>query len=81
MKESNYIRQIDKLGRLVPPSDLRKYIDVTPGVDYVEFTLENNAIKIRKYNPSCVFCASDSDIISFKDRPVCKACLAELKNN
>ena len=65
MRAVGYVRQIDKLGRLVLPSDIRKSLGITSGVDSVEFFLDNESVVIRKYRPACVFCGEAENIITY----------------
>lgn len=81
MKAIGCVRQIDKLGRLVLPSDIRKSLDIEDGKDAVELFVEEDSVIIKKYRPSCVFCGSDDDLITYKKRTICQACLNELKND
>ena len=80
MRAIGCVRQIDKLGRLVLPSDIRKSLNITDGVDAVEFFIDNDSVIIKKYHPSCVFCNSAENIISYKNQTLCQDCLKELKN-
>lgn len=82
MRNSGYVRQIDSLGRLVLPIDLRKALCVQSG-DSVEIFLDgdNKRVVLQKYNPpipTCIFCGSQKDISNFKNQNVCKACLDEI---
>lgn len=79
MRAIGCVRQIDKLGRLVLPSDIRKSLNIVNGVDSVEFFVDNDSVIIKKYRPACVFCKSDENIQSFKNQTVCQSCLNELK--
>lgn len=81
MRAIGCVRQIDKLGRLVLPSDIRKSLNIKDGVDAVEFFVDNDSIIIKKYRPSCIFCDSAEDIITYKNQAICQSCLNELKNN
>ncbi len=85
MKNSGYVRQVDSLGRLVLPIDLRKALGVQSG-DSVEIFLDgdNKRVILQKYNlpiPTCIFCGSQKDVISFKNQNVCKACMDEITAN
>lgn len=80
MKAIGCVRQIDKLGRLVLPADLRKALNLVDGEDFVEFFLEGDQIVIKKYRPSCIFCKSAENTVTYKNQPVCRSCLNELKN-
>lgn len=79
MRAVGCVRQIDKLGRLVLPADIRKSLGIVDGTDSVEFFIENDSVIIKKYRPACVFCGSADDITSFKGQTLCENCIAELK--
>lgn len=79
MRAIGCVRQIDKLGRLVLPSDIRKALHITDGVDSVEFFVDNDSVIIKKYRPSCIFCKSDENLINYKNQSVCRDCIEELK--
>ncbi len=79
MRAVGCVRQIDKLGRLVLPADIRKSLGIVDGTDSVEFFIENDSVIIKKYRPACVFCGSADDITSFKGQTLCEGCIAELK--
>ena len=81
MRAIGCVRQIDKLGRLVLPSDIRKSLSIVNGVDSVEFFVDNDSVIIKKYRPACVFCKSDENIVSFKNQTICKSCLEELRSS
>ena len=68
MKNSGYVRQVDSLGRLVLPIDLRKALGVQSG-DSVEIFLDgdNKRVILQKYNlpiPTCIFCGSQKKMLS-----------------
>lgn len=50
---SGIIRNMDDLGRIVPPKEMRKSLSIKDG-DPVEISLENNAIVIRPLRLQCV---------------------------
>ncbi|MBE7037068.1 MAG: AbrB family transcriptional regulator, partial [Ruminococcaceae bacterium] len=37
-------------------------------------------IILRKYEPSCIFCGNSKDVLVFKGRNICPACMSELKD-
>lgn len=71
-------RQIDELGRLVVPKDVRNALNIHAR-DYLEITLEEGRFTVRKAEEACIFCNTTENVVAFKDRFVCPACLAELK--
>ena len=81
MKAVGCVRQIDKLGRLVIPSYIRKSLDLEKGIDFVEFFTDGDSIIIKKYRPACVFCKSDEKLTTFKEQMICETCLEELKKD
>ena len=81
MRAIGCVRQIDKLGRLVLPSDIRKSLGIVNGEDSVEFFVEDDTVIIKKYRPSCVFCGSPENILNFNGQTICEKCMKDLKSN
>ncbi len=77
MKTSGIVRKIDELGRIVLPIEMRNRLEMGPGVG-VEIFFENDAITLRKYEPTCTFCGSAKDVTEFKGKKVCKSCIDEM---
>ena len=73
------IRKVDELGRVVLPREMRRVLGIKPG-ESLNITAEGDRIILTKYEPTCIFCSSDQDVVMFKDQYVCKECLKELKN-
>ena len=44
------LTKVDKMGRTVIPSGIRKILNIKEG-DYIEWTIENNKVIIRKKMP------------------------------
>ena len=79
MKSTGVVRQLDTLGRIVLPIELRRTMDI--GVkDMLEIFVEGDEIILQKYHPSCIFCSDARDVVPYKGKLVCKSCLAELRN-
>jgi len=74
MKSIGIIRQIDNLGRIVLPAELRRKLDIEQG-DSLEIYMEGTDIVLRKYCPSCIFCANINEVKEYKGKLVCKECL------
>ena len=73
MKASGIIRNVDPLGRVVIPKEIRKVMGINEG-DPMEIVKVNNDIVIRKYSKGCIFCGSDQNIFEFREVLVCKEC-------
>ena len=74
------VRPLDELGRIVIPIELRRFIGISQG-DTIEFFIDNASqrIMMRPYRTQeCLFCQSMEQLIYFRERFICAACLQEL---
>ncbi len=77
MKPAGFLCKIDKLGRIVVPKPLRTKYDLNID-DTIELFTDDDAIVLKKYRESCIFCGSDENLLHFESKTVCKHCAAEL---
>lgn len=61
MKSTGIVRNIDDLGRIVIPKELRESMDIKPQ-DSVEIYTENQDIILEKHKITCIFCDSSENI-------------------
>ena len=78
MKSTGMVRQVDKMGRVVIPKEIRSQLNIKNDVDSFEIFMEGDKVILQKYNPTCVFCNSFVDVVSYKDYMVCKKCIEKL---
>ena len=78
MKSTGIVRKLDELGRITIPIELRRTLDIAEK-DSLEIYVDDDRIILRKYEPTCVFCGSSKDVISFKGKNICPTCLNELR--
>ncbi len=78
MKSTGIVRKVDELGRIVLPIELRRTLDIAEK-DSLEIYVDDNRIILKKYEPTCIFCGNSKDVITFKGKNICPACLNELK--
>lgn len=78
MKATGIVRQIDSLGRIVIPKELRRVMKITDEKDAMEIFTEGDTIILKKYEPCCMFCNEADDLVEFKGHSICKVCLSEL---
>ena len=78
MKATGIIRNIDELGRIVIPKELRKKMDMKNSQP-IEIYVDDDKIILMKYVPSCIFCDSAEEVSLFKGKRVCAACIDEMK--
>lgn len=77
MKSTGIVRNIDALGRIVLPKELRGKFGIESGTA-LEIYVEGEKIILKVYNPSCIFCGEAKDIFSFNGKNVCPQCAAAL---
>ena len=78
MKSLGILRPIDKLGRIVIPTSLRKSLNLNTD-DPMEIYVDGSNIILKKYEPACIFCNDTKDVVVYKGRNVCANCIQELK--
>ena len=78
MKSTGVTRQIDELGRFVLPVEIRRALGINLK-DYLEIHVENDAIVLRKFQPSCLFCGNAEDNVIYEGKRICRGCLEKLK--
>ena len=77
MKSTGIIRNIDELGRIVVPKEMRKNLGIEEG-DPLEIYSEGDSIILKKKQRSCIFCGSDEELSEFKEKYICKECLSDV---
>lgn len=78
MKSTGIVRKVDELGRIVLPIELRRTLDIDIK-DSIEIYVENDAIILKKYEPTCIFCGSSESLSTFHEKNICEECLKEIK--
>lgn len=79
MKSTGIVRQLDQLGRIVIPKELRTTFDLKEK-DPVQIFVEGEDIILRKYQPACIFCNDATDIVVFEGKNICRSCLRKLRD-
>ena len=77
MKSTGVVRKVDELGRIVVPIELRRTMDIALKSE-LEIYVEGDHIVLKKYYPACIFCEDTKDIMTFREKKICRTCLAEL---
>ena len=77
MKATGIVRQLDQMGRLVLPAELRHQMGLAVG-DPVEMFVTDDALVLQKHQDKCTFCGSVDDLQTFMDKHVCKNCVTEI---
>lgn len=74
---TEYVRRIDKLGRIVIPMEYRKKVGLEID-DEASIIEENGKIVIQKKTPSCKICGSDENLN--EKFSLCQKCIDKIKN-
>jgi transcriptional pleiotropic regulator of transition state genes len=78
---SGVSRKVDRLGRVVLPSELRKQLEIREG-DLIEIAVdEEGRIVLEKVAHRCVFCRSTGpgvELREFEHKLVCQPCVVAL---
>ena len=78
MQEIGVIRKMDRLGRVVVPSHIRrelKWDDGTP----LEIFADGRGVYLQTYEKSCVFCGERDNVQLFEGKHICKNCITRLQ--
>ena len=77
MKSTGIVRKVDELGRIVLPVELRRTLDIAER-DELEIYLDDDKVVLKKYEPSCIFCAGVHNLVNYHGRNVCMDCIQNL---
>ena len=78
MKATGIVRNVDLLGRIVIPAELRRTLDIDTK-DPLEIFTEGDQILLRKYVPACILCGQEGELTEYKGKMVCRKCIEKLK--
>lgn len=73
MKSAGIVRNVDELGRIVIPMEIRRRLEIHPG-DPIEILVDGDSIILEKYAQSCIFCGEKKELAEFSGKRVCKNC-------
>ncbi|MGG1878243.1 AbrB/MazE/SpoVT family DNA-binding domain-containing protein [Paenibacillus cisolokensis] len=81
MKATGIVRNIDALGRLVIPAELRRTLNITD-MDPIEIFVDGDQIVLKKYARGCCFCGNTvGDMHPFHDRLICTSCVSAIRRH
>jgi transcriptional pleiotropic regulator of transition state genes len=78
MKSTGIIRNVDDLGRIVIPKELRTSLNMTEGAPLEMYIEGNNLILARVYK-GCYLCDSTADLTDFNGKAICSSCIEKIK--
>jgi transcriptional pleiotropic regulator of transition state genes len=78
LKSTGIVRKVDELGRVVIPIELRRTLNIEEK-DSLEIYVDGEHIILKKYEPACIFCGNAKDVVQYKGKNICPACMEEFK--
>lgn len=78
MGTEGIVRNIDSVGRVVIPKEIRRCLGINFG-DELEIITSHKEIILRKHEMGCTFCGSRKELVKHRECYVCSDCIGELK--
>lgn len=78
MKDIGIIRKVDDLGRIVIPKEIRGKFAIVEKTQ-LSISVSERKIILEKVEKSCLFCKSESNLLKFKEKLICKNCVENIK--
>ncbi len=77
MKPTGIVRNVDELGRIVIPKELRKTLNISVRSPMEIFTDDGNIV-LRKYEPADLFTGEMTDLVDYCGKKVSKNSIRKL---
>ena len=79
MKATGIVRNLDTLGRVVIPKEIRNSFNMNERQAVEIFVGSDESIVLKKYECGCIFCNQAEGVVEFRGRLICEECLRELR--
>ncbi|MCI8759930.1 MAG: AbrB/MazE/SpoVT family DNA-binding domain-containing protein [Clostridia bacterium] len=73
MKSTGIIRRVDELGRVVIPIEIRNQFNIVEK-DPIEIFVNGSSIILKKFEPNCIFCGNNENLLTYNDKLICYDC-------
>ena len=78
MKATGIVRNVDPLGRVVIPKEIRNHYNIQINDPIEIYVNDDDEIILKKYEPACIFCAHTDDVMIYNGKQICKKCISNL---
>ena len=78
MKSTGIVRNIDDLGRIVIPKELRTSLDMKEGSS-IEMFIEGDKLILSRVYRGCYFCEANAELKEFNGKTICTGCIEKIK--
>lgn len=80
MKNTGIVRNIDDLGRIVIPKEIRRDFGWGENAP-IEIHIDGEEVILKEYKVKCTFCGAKETLIDFMGKKICLSCLLKLKGD
>ena len=77
MKSTGIIRRVDELGRVVIPIEIRNQFNIVEK-DPIEIYVSGYNIILKKFEPNCIFCGNNENLLTYNDKLLCSDCASKI---
>ena len=77
MRNTGIVRNLDNLGRIVIPKEMRRVLEIEEK-DPIEILIQDDNIVLRKYEPADIFNGRKEDLIDYCGKRVSKSSIEEM---
>lgn len=77
MRNTGIVRNLDNLGRIVIPKEMRRVLDIAVK-DPIEILIQDETIILRKYEPVDIFNGDKEDLIDYCGKKVSRNTIKEM---
>ncbi|MCI8470609.1 MAG: AbrB/MazE/SpoVT family DNA-binding domain-containing protein [Clostridia bacterium] len=77
MKSTGIIRRVDELGRVVIPIEIRNQFNIVEK-DPIEIYVSGSNIILKKFEPNCIFCGNNENLLTYNDKLLCSDCASKI---
>lgn len=78
MASTGVIRDLDNLGRITLPKEIRNHLNIPSGTPIL-IHVEGNRIILEKASIACSICGSIDDVKEFNGKGICNHCISQIK--
>lgn len=71
-------KMISKAGGVTIPADIRRDYNAFLSGEAVDISIDDGKLVIAPHTPHCIFCSDIEDVIKFKGKHACRACISGL---
>ena len=79
--DTNFIRKVDDLGRVLLPAEVRSDLNITTGTELlISQNKLDGTITLSIKQHCCVFCNTFDNLAVFMEKHICHSCMSGLKS-